>query len=113
MLTERDPGRRLEEFDCVHDHAADTEIGADNPLDNIVLAESYQLFGLLPQRLDIGVGCRDIGLGLLPQRLDIGVGGEVAFQQPDTLTHHGFSLGFRHAGLHQFLDVLVSVENER
>ena len=68
MLTERDPGRRLEEFDCGHDQGGDPEIGADNPLDNIVLAESYQFFGLLPQRLDIGLG------------------GEVAFQQPDTLS---------------------------
>ena len=75
MLTERDPGRRLEEFDCGHDQGGDPQIGADNPLDNIVLAKSYQLFGLLPQLLDIGVGCCDISLG-----------GEVAFQQPDTLS---------------------------
>ena len=61
----------------------------------------------------------DVSLGLLPQRLDAGVGfrnisfgGEVALQQPDTLTHHGFGLGFRHAGFHQFPYVHVGVEYE-
>ena len=58
----------LEELDRGDDHGGDPEIGADNPLDDVVLAKGYQFLGLLPQCLDAGVGRRDAGLGLLPQR---------------------------------------------
>ena len=46
----------LKEFDYGHDYDGDSQIGADDPLDDVDLAESYQLLGLLAQRLYAGVG---------------------------------------------------------
>ena len=63
--------------------AAVPEIDADKPPDKVVLAYGYQFSGLHAQLLDIGPGCRNIGLA-----------GEVALQQPDALAYHGLGLGF-------------------
>ena len=53
----------LKEFDRGHDYGGDSQIGAYDPLDDVDLAESYQLLSLLAQRLYAGVGCRDLAAG--------------------------------------------------
>ena len=82
--------------------AANPRLAPTTPPDNVVLAQRYQFLSLLAQGLDMGVG-----------RCNVGLGGDVAFQQPHMLAHHGFGLGLWHAGCHQFLDIRVGVEDQR
>ena len=54
----------------------------------------------------------DVVFGSLAEGFDVGFGGEILFEQPRLLTHDGFGLAFGHAGVHQFVDRRMSVEDE-